>query len=182
MNYFLELPGQAPFRFFAALRPSPTRHPSPSFQSSSSSWHLPGRLASFLAPASLSWLPHQRLHASHCSPDQPLSLVRIPPLEQNTQQQLQPFTSRKQMSTHGFYYALITLVDWLFFLKYAALSSTWRRNYSSDKFTRDKPHFNICTIGHVDHGKTTLTAAITKVLNDKGLANFRDYQSIDKVK
>jgi elongation factor Tu len=45
---------------------------------------------------------------------------------------------------------------------------------------RAKPHFNICTIGHVDHGKTTLTAAITKVLADTGLAKFRDYQSIDK--
>jgi len=47
---------------------------------------------------------------------------------------------------------------------------------------RAKPHFNICTIGHVDHGKTTLTAAITKVLADTGLAKFRDYQSIDKVR
>jgi GTPase len=47
---------------------------------------------------------------------------------------------------------------------------------------RAKPHFNICTIGHVDHGKTTLTAAITKVLADNGLAKFRDYQSIDKVR
>lgn len=47
---------------------------------------------------------------------------------------------------------------------------------------REKPHFNICTIGHVDHGKTTLTAALTKVLENSGLAKFRDYQSIDKVR
>jgi len=46
-------------------------------------------------------------------------------------------------------------------------------------FKRDKPHANIGTIGHVDHGKTTLTAAITKVLADKNLAKFRDYNMID---
>ena len=46
-------------------------------------------------------------------------------------------------------------------------------------FQRNKPHVNIGTIGHVDHGKTTLTAAITKTLADKGGANFRDYASID---
>ncbi|KAH3661931.1 hypothetical protein OGAPHI_006110 [Ogataea philodendri] len=47
-------------------------------------------------------------------------------------------------------------------------------------FDRSKPHVNIGTIGHVDHGKTTLTAAITKVLSQKGGANFLDYSSIDK--
>lgn len=46
-------------------------------------------------------------------------------------------------------------------------------------FKRDKPHCNIGTIGHVDHGKTTLTAAITKVLASKKLAKFRDYSQID---
>eukprot|EP00095_Tigriopus_kingsejongensis_P010259 maker-scaffold178_size283195-snap-gene-1.31 protein:Tk10259 transcript:maker-scaffold178_size283195-snap-gene-1.31-mRNA-1 annotation:"elongation factor mitochondrial precursor" len=46
-------------------------------------------------------------------------------------------------------------------------------------FKRDKPHVNIGTIGHVDHGKTTLTAAITKVLAEKKLATFKDYASID---
>jgi len=46
-------------------------------------------------------------------------------------------------------------------------------------FKRDKPHCNIGTIGHVDHGKTTLTAAITKVLAEKKLAKFRDYNQID---
>ena len=40
------------------------------------------------------------------------------------------------------------------------------------EFNRDKPHVNIGTIGHVDHGKTTLTAAITKVLADKGFSNY----------
>lgn len=47
------------------------------------------------------------------------------------------------------------------------------------KFERTKPHVNVGTIGHVDHGKTTLTAAITKVLADKGMADFRAFDSID---
>ncbi|CAE8629577.1 unnamed protein product, partial [Polarella glacialis] len=47
-------------------------------------------------------------------------------------------------------------------------------------FARDKPHMNIGTIGHVDHGKTTLTAAITKVMSDLGRAEFRGYDQIDK--
>ncbi|MGI6282276.1 MAG: elongation factor Tu [Oscillospiraceae bacterium] len=48
------------------------------------------------------------------------------------------------------------------------------------KFERNKPHVNIGTIGHIDHGKTTLTAAITKVLTLKGQAQFEDYSMIDK--
>lgn len=48
------------------------------------------------------------------------------------------------------------------------------------KFERTKPHCNIGTIGHVDHGKTTLTAAITKVLAEEGKASFTDYANIDK--
>ena len=48
------------------------------------------------------------------------------------------------------------------------------------KFERTKPHVNIGTIGHVDHGKTTLTAAITKVLAEQGKAQFQDYSMIDK--
>jgi len=47
------------------------------------------------------------------------------------------------------------------------------------KFERTKPHLNIGTIGHVDHGKTTLTAAITKYLAKKGFAEFRAFDSID---
>jgi elongation factor Tu len=47
------------------------------------------------------------------------------------------------------------------------------------KFERTKTHVNVGTIGHVDHGKTTLTAAITKVLGLKGLADFRAYDTID---
>ncbi len=50
---------------------------------------------------------------------------------------------------------------------------------SKEKFERNKPHVNIGTIGHVDHGKTTLTAAITKVLSEKGQAEFKDYGEID---
>ena len=51
---------------------------------------------------------------------------------------------------------------------------------AKEKFERNKPHCNIGTIGHVDHGKTTLTAAITKVLASKGDAQFVDYANIDK--
>src|SRR6201993_3796868 len=50
---------------------------------------------------------------------------------------------------------------------------------AKEKFDRSKPHLNIGTIGHVDHGKTTLTAAITKVLADKGLSEARSCDSID---
>lgn len=51
---------------------------------------------------------------------------------------------------------------------------------AKEKFDRSLPHMNIGTIGHVDHGKTTLTAAITKVLSSKGWASFEDYADIDK--
>lgn len=50
---------------------------------------------------------------------------------------------------------------------------------AKEKFIKDKPHVNIGTIGHVDHGKTTLTAAITSVLASKGMAEKKDYDSID---
>src|SRR3984893_4052206 len=50
---------------------------------------------------------------------------------------------------------------------------------AKEKFDRSKPHLNIGTIGHVDHGKTTLTAAITKVLADKGFSEARSFDSID---
>ncbi|MCE1200687.1 MAG: elongation factor Tu [Bacteroidia bacterium] len=50
---------------------------------------------------------------------------------------------------------------------------------AKEKFTRTKPHVNIGTIGHVDHGKTTLTAAITLCLQEKGLAQFKSFDSID---
>ena len=51
---------------------------------------------------------------------------------------------------------------------------------AKQKYDRSKPHVNIGTIGHVDHGKTTLTAAITNVLSKKGFADFVDYANIDK--
>ncbi|HBT97032.1 MAG TPA: elongation factor Tu [Desulfobulbaceae bacterium] len=51
---------------------------------------------------------------------------------------------------------------------------------SKEKFERNKPHVNVGTIGHIDHGKTTLTAAITRVLSTKGQAKFTDYTDIDK--
>ena len=50
---------------------------------------------------------------------------------------------------------------------------------AKETFNRSKPHLNIGTLGHVDHGKTTLTAAISKVLSDKGLAEKRDFSAID---
>ena len=50
---------------------------------------------------------------------------------------------------------------------------------AKEKFDRSKPHVNIGTIGHVDHGKTTLTTAITKVLAEKGLSEAKDFDSID---
>ncbi|CAK8711332.1 MAG: elongation factor Tu [Candidatus Electrothrix sp. AX5] len=51
---------------------------------------------------------------------------------------------------------------------------------AKEKFERTKPHVNVGTIGHVDHGKTTLTAAITRVLSTKGQADFTDFSEIDK--
>ncbi|KAL1923177.1 uncharacterized protein VTP21DRAFT_9553 [Calcarisporiella thermophila] len=69
---------------------------------------------------------------------------------------------------------------------YASRSMFYRygiRNMASEsggKFNRSKPHINIGTIGHVDHGKTTLTAAITKTLAARGQAEFLDYSQIDK--
>src|SRR5438067_4394584 len=50
---------------------------------------------------------------------------------------------------------------------------------AKQKFERSKPHVNVGTIGHIDHGKTTLTAAITTVLSQQGLAEKRDFASID---
>jgi elongation factor Tu len=50
---------------------------------------------------------------------------------------------------------------------------------AKENFNRTKPHLNIGTIGHVDHGKTTLTAGITKVLAEKGGAEVRDFDTID---
>jgi len=51
---------------------------------------------------------------------------------------------------------------------------------SKKKFERTKPHVNVGTVGHIDHGKTTLTAAITRVLSLKGQADFTDFSDIDK--
>ena len=59
-------------------------------------------------------------------------------------------------------------------------TSTQQRFYAEKKvFVRSKPHCNVGTIGHVDHGKTTLTAAITKVLAGKKMANLKKYDDID---
>jgi elongation factor Tu len=51
---------------------------------------------------------------------------------------------------------------------------------SKEKFNRSKPHVNVGTVGHIDHGKTTLTAAITKYCGMKGLGQFVDFENIDK--
>lgn len=58
------------------------------------------------------------------------------------------------------------------------LSKTINRNFA--KFVRNKPHLNVGTVGHVDHGKTTLTSAITKVLSNTGGSSYLDYGTIDK--
>ena len=50
---------------------------------------------------------------------------------------------------------------------------------AKQKFERTKPHVNVGTIGHVDHGKTTLTSAITRVLSENGMADYRPFDSID---
>jgi len=55
----------------------------------------------------------------------------------------------------------------------------WQKKIEKEKFMRTKPHCTIGTIGHVDHGKTTLTAAITKVLSEYGNTKFKDYGDID---
>ena len=57
-----------------------------------------------------------------------------------------------------------------------------RRSFAAadNKFSRDKPHVNIGTIGHVDHGKTTLTQAITRVLSEKGWSESLTYEDIDR--
>jgi elongation factor Tu len=61
------------------------------------------------------------------------------------------------------------------------LGESWRcRSFAAESFQRTKPHLNVGTVGHVDHGKTTLTAAITKVLSERGGATFTDYNQIDK--
>ena len=55
-----------------------------------------------------------------------------------------------------------------------------RRGFAAESYNRDKPHVNIGTIGHVDHGKTTLTQAITKVLSEKGWSKAMSYEDIDR--
>jgi elongation factor Tu len=59
-------------------------------------------------------------------------------------------------------------------------SEKWKKAMAKEKFNRDKPHCNIGTIGHVDHGKTSLTAAITKILAETGGATYTAYDMIDK--
>lgn len=61
-----------------------------------------------------------------------------------------------------------------------ALSSTFRSANLFSKYARDRPHINVGTIGHIDHGKTTLTSAITKCLSKKKLSEYVEYAKIDK--
>src|SRR6201988_1354614 len=62
----------------------------------------------------------------------------------------------------------------------AKTSNLGRRTMAKEKFERNKPHVNVGTIGHVDHGKTTLTAALTKVMAEKFGGEFKAYDQIDK--
>lgn len=57
---------------------------------------------------------------------------------------------------------------------------TTPNSFSFAKFVRDRPHVNVGTVGHIDHGKTTLTSAITKILANKQLAEYKEYGQIDK--
>merc|ERR1719229_778192 len=66
-------------------------------------------------------------------------------------------------------------------LRSALFRHSTARGFAIGAYSRSKPHLNIGTIGHVDHGKTTLTAAITKVQADKGRAQFKGYDQIDRV-
>ena len=56
----------------------------------------------------------------------------------------------------------------------------WRNVFGFAKYNRDKPHINVGTIGHIDHGKTTLTSAITKYLSKKAMAKYMEYGMIDR--
>jgi elongation factor Tu len=56
----------------------------------------------------------------------------------------------------------------------------WRSVFGFAKYNRDKPHINVGTIGHIDHGKTTLTSAITKYLSKKAMAKYMEYGMIDR--
>jgi len=76
----------------------------------------------------------------------------------------------------------ISAVRALFPVQHATRSfRTSSKNFAErEKFIRNKEHMNVGTIGHVDHGKTTLTASITKILSEKGLAQYTSYENIDK--
>jgi elongation factor Tu len=63
---------------------------------------------------------------------------------------------------------------------FGKIGSLSEEQMAKEKFVRNKPHVNIGTIGHVDHGKTTLTAAITKVQASQGMSSFTAFDEIDK--
>jgi elongation factor Tu len=71
------------------------------------------------------------------------------------------------------------LNEWLLYGISLGVFKIYVRKMAKEKFDRSKPHLNIGTIGHVDHGKTTLTAALTRVSSDAGLGEKRDYSQID---
>lgn len=74
---------------------------------------------------------------------------------------------------------MLTIFNKVQFLHRFTAIKLIKRGFAEEKFNRNKPHVNIGTIGHVDHGKTTLTAAITKVLSESGKAKFKRYSDID---
>lgn len=85
------------------------------------------------------------------------------------------FLTQSQKAVSAFAKTLSTRSNGLYFLNRNQAVRTF-----STTFDRTKPHVNIGTIGHVDHGKTTLTQAISKVLSEKGWAKSMTYEDIDK--
>ncbi|PHJ18001.1 translation elongation factor tu [Cystoisospora suis] len=165
---FLRVPFSSPFSSRGSYHPTrtqstfiKTRQACSLLTSSSSSCSSSSPLSFSHYPPSPSYSTPpapSRLHPSSSS--SLLSLASFP------SHSISPFSSSSSLSSSN-----------TSSLPFACLS---RRGLAVGVFQRTKPHLNIGTIGHVDHGKTTLTAAITKVLSDLGRADFRSYAEIDK--
>eukprot|EP00922_Rhytidocystis_sp_ex-Travisia-forbesii_P009900 GHVS01014470.1.p1 GENE.GHVS01014470.1~~GHVS01014470.1.p1 ORF type:complete len:600 (-),score=100.42 GHVS01014470.1:669-2210(-) len=141
--------------------------PFPSFRRSGSSLrhHSPTNCS----PSSMSSSSLPSLRCSFVTPTNATSTNRLSPFPTNPSNLSFKFSSQSPPPASSSF-----------------LSNPFLKTYGSSRmfaigvFQRTKPHLNVGTIGHVDHGKTTLTAAITKVLSDKGQADFKSYEQIDK--